>query len=230
MTADENTWKQRDPDDCGIWWSDEENQFVCEAALLSALPHELLEQHPTNDASYWNMAYANIHLALPKFRQKAYCKDIILKLGSSARITPKKVLAMPSEIYEGFKNHPEATFTEQYFFAPSTIGLYIGVDSYLRNPKTKHIVESSIAVGGNGPFWTHYNPFELILMNPVVSKVNRPKLGRRVHHQVLILGNHQNGFGSCFMSHDQILSHATSLLHTDVIDKQIPITDPDFVV
>lgn len=229
MTADEKTWEERDPDGQGIWWSDEENQFVCEATILSALPFDLLEQHPTDEASYWNMVYTNIYLAQPKYRQKAYCKDIILRLGSTAKIMPEDVFAIPSKLHPGFVGYSEPTFIGHYYFAPSTIGHYIGVDSYLRNSKTKHLIESSVVVIKDGCHWVHYNPFELILMNPDVSKVDRPKLGRRMRHQMLILGNHQGLFGSCFMSHEQILSHVTSLLHTDVIDKQIPITDTDFV-
>lgn len=229
MTASEQTWLERDPDDCGIWWSDEENQFVCEATILSAMPFDLLQDHPTDESSYWNLTYINLHHALPKFRQKAYCKDILWKLGQTPKITPQKMLTIASELHPGFVDYEGGNvFPEQYFFSPSCIGFYVGIDSYLRNPKTKHIIESSIAVDKDGRFWTHYNPFELILLNPDTAKVHRPKLGRRMHHQMMILGNHQNGFGSCFMPHEKILSHVTSLLHNDVIDKHIPIVDPLF--
>lgn len=229
MTASEQTWKERDPDERGVWWSEEENQFVCEATILSAMPPDLLEDHPTDDASYWNMVYTNIHLTLPERRQKAYCRDIILKLGKNGSVSMQTLYQVPSMIHSGFEGYPMSVFPEQYYFSPSAIGFHLGVDVFLGNPKTKHIIESSIASVKEGRFWTHYNPFELILINPDVSKVHRPKLGRRMYHQMLILGNHQGGYGSCFMPHERIVGHVNSLLFNDIIGKRIPITDPAFV-
>lgn len=228
MTASEQVWQDRDPDGRGIWWSDEENQFVCEATLLSALPFDLLQDHPTNDATYWNMIYTNIHLALSDRRQKAYCKDIIFKLGDKPKIMMSTMKGLPHILHPSFPKEVEDIIPEQYIFSPSAMGFCLGIDVYHQHEATRHIVESTIANSMNG-FWTHYSPFELQLINPDTVKVTRLKLMRRILHQMLILGNHAEGFGSCFMSHEQILAHVSSELYDNLISQRIPIEDPHFV-
>ena len=228
MTASEKVWQDRDPDGRGIWWSDEENQFVCEATLLSALPIELLEKYPTNDSTYWNMFYVNVHLALSKYRQKAYCKDIIFKLGKNPKITMNTLKGLPRIIHPSFPEVVDDIIPEQYIFSPSSVGFCLGIDVYHQHEATRHIVESTIANKEDGS-WTHYSPFELQLINPDTVKVTRLKLMRRILHQMLILGNHAEGFGSCFCSHEQILAHVSSGLYDDLISKGIAIEDPHFV-